>query len=398
MHTVLTAKLKLHTTPDQFRALRQMQLAYRNALNYVSRYAFAHGQMSDTVGLQEGTYQDISSRFGLPAQMACSVSREVAATYKALWTKVKANAAARAAGRTKKRYQGLDQPPRYVSPTLMYQLGHDYGFKSGQQVSILTLEGRVIVPHTGYARHVALIQQGAHIVAANLWYDQPRKQFYLLIRLELEVADPTPASHQRLVGVDVGQRYLAVASDTRNRTMFYASPQVRATADHYARLRKRLQHKGARSATRRLVVIATRERRVKQDRNHLISRRLVDAYPHALIGLEDLTPIRERTHRARRHGKRASQKQRRASRHESQWSFAELQAYLPSQKAPPFRAGDEWPLAVSTAECYAACELLLSPWDIMAWSATPRSPGLSRGEMSRCLQSRAGGQYGREGG
>src|SRR5215813_608947 len=112
MNCTITAKLKLHTTPEQFRALRQTQLAYRDALNFVSRYAFAHGKMSNAVGLQDRTYQDIRSRFGLPAQMACSVPRQVGATYKALWTKVKANTAARQAGHTKNRYKGLDQPPK----------------------------------------------------------------------------------------------------------------------------------------------------------------------------------------------------------------------------------------------------------------------------------------------
>jgi predicted transposase len=125
MRTVLTAKLKLHTTPDQFHALRRTQLAYRDALNYVSRYAFAHGKMSNAVGLQDGTYHDIRSHYDLPAQMACSVPRQVGATYKALWTKVKANAAARAGGVTKKRYRGLDQAPKYVAPTLTYQVRHD---------------------------------------------------------------------------------------------------------------------------------------------------------------------------------------------------------------------------------------------------------------------------------
>lgn len=43
MDCIITAKLKLDATPDQFRALRQTQLAYRDALNFVSRYAFAHG-------------------------------------------------------------------------------------------------------------------------------------------------------------------------------------------------------------------------------------------------------------------------------------------------------------------------------------------------------------------
>jgi putative transposase len=326
MEILLTAKLKLHTTPDQFRALRQTQLAYRDALNEVSRYAFEHGKLSNTVGLQEGTYRHIRSRFGLPAQLACSVPRQVAATYQTLWTKVKANAAARAAGRTKKRYKGLEAPPRFLSPTLTYQFGHDYGFKTGQQVSIRTLDGRLLLPYTGYDRHVALIQQGARLGAAKLWYDQPHRQFYLLVSLEMEVAAPRPEQHQRIVGVDVGQRYLAVATDLHDQTAFFPGNAARAQADHSARLRKRLQHKGTRAATRRLVVIAGRERRLKHDRDHLISRRLVDSYPHALIGLEDLTHIRERTRR--KHGQRASAKQRKANEHASKWAFAELHGYV----------------------------------------------------------------------
>src|SRR5689334_18246235 len=132
MKITLTAKLKLHTTSEQFKSLRATQLAYRDALNYVSQYAYAHGKMSNKVGLQEGTYHEIRARFKLPAQMACSVPRQVGATYNALWTKVKQNALARKMGLTKKRYKGLDQTPKYVSPTLTYQLGHDYSFKKGQ--------------------------------------------------------------------------------------------------------------------------------------------------------------------------------------------------------------------------------------------------------------------------
>jgi len=63
-----------------------------------------------------------------------------------------------------------------------------------------------------------------------------------------------------------------------------------------ARLRKRLQQKGTRSATR-LVAMSGRERRLKQDAKHVVSKRIVERYPHALIGLEDLTHIRERTSR-----------------------------------------------------------------------------------------------------
>ena len=158
MKTVITAKLKLQTTPEQFQALRTTQLAYRDALNFVSRYAYEQGKMSNRVALQDGTYAEVRARFQLPSQMACSVPRQVGATYKTLWTKVKHNAAHRKTGRTKKRYKGLDKAPTYVSPTLTYQHRKDYSFKREQHVSILTLHGRVIVSYTGYCEHVALIR------------------------------------------------------------------------------------------------------------------------------------------------------------------------------------------------------------------------------------------------
>src|SRR5262245_51758306 len=102
MKVMITAKIKLHMTNEQFAALRATQLAYRDALNYVSQYAYAHGKISNAVALQTGTYDEVRARFHLTSQMACSVPRQVGATYKALWTKVKQNAAARQSGHTSK--------------------------------------------------------------------------------------------------------------------------------------------------------------------------------------------------------------------------------------------------------------------------------------------------------
>jgi hypothetical protein len=47
MKQLITAKLKLHTDSAQFQALRTTQLAYRDALNYTSQYAYEHGKMSN---------------------------------------------------------------------------------------------------------------------------------------------------------------------------------------------------------------------------------------------------------------------------------------------------------------------------------------------------------------
>src|SRR6266567_1341982 len=267
--------------------------------------------------------------------MACNVPRQVAATYKGLWTKLKQNLVHRKAGHTKKRYKGLDEPPKYVSPTLTYIYGHDYSFKTGQQVSVLTLQGRIVLSYQGYDRHVALIQHGATIGGAKLWYDKPHKQFYVLVSLEVEIAEPTPETLPHVAGVDVGMRYLATTATMTNHSHFYSGKQVRARADHYARLRKRLQKKGTRSATRRMIALGRRERRLKLQVNHTIAKSIVTVHPRTLIGLEELTGIRERTKRRKRQHKKngkgtepVSKKARRANRHASKWAFAELHSMI----------------------------------------------------------------------
>ncbi len=129
-----------------------------------------------------------------------------------------------------------------------------------------------------------------------------------------------------MVGVDIGIRYLAVTSTTKGACAFYSGKRIVPKANHYARLRKRLQMKGTRSATRRLVVISGRERRLKQDANHVVSKRIAVGYPQSIIGVENLTDIRERTRRKK--GKKASSKQRKANAVYSKWSFAELQGMI----------------------------------------------------------------------
>jgi len=87
MQQFIISKLRLETTAEQFVLLRQTQLAFRDALNDVSRYACEHGKISSAQRLHKGTYRAIRSKFNLPSQMACSVMRQVSTTYKGLWVK-----------------------------------------------------------------------------------------------------------------------------------------------------------------------------------------------------------------------------------------------------------------------------------------------------------------------
>ncbi|GHO57899.1 hypothetical protein KSB_63740 [Ktedonobacter robiniae] len=118
-----------------------------------------------------------------------------------------------------------------------------------------------------------------------------------MVSLEIEIPDPTPAQLTEVVEVDVGIRYLAVTSTSTGKASFHSGKRVRHRANHYARLRKRLQQKGTRGAKRRLRRIEQRERRLKLHANHIIAKQIIEQHPHALIGLEQLTDIRERTRR-----------------------------------------------------------------------------------------------------
>ncbi|HEX4202896.1 MAG TPA: transposase, partial [Ktedonobacteraceae bacterium] len=264
MQQIITAKLKLVTTTQQFQALRTTQLAYRDALGAVSCYAFEHRKTSRNTTLYKGMYAELRARYHLPSQLAGRVERQVASTYKGLWTTFKKNAEHRRKKIARKRFKGLDKPPKYSSPTVQYTYERDYTFGRNQQVSVGTLGGRIPIPYQGYNEHMALIRQGASIGDAKLWYDKPKKCFYVLVSLEIDVLEPTGEQLSEVVGVDVGIRYLAVASTAAGKAIFHPGKQVR----HHA--------------------------------NHSIAKQIITQHHHALIGLEQLTDIREQKRRRKR--------------------------------------------------------------------------------------------------
>jgi len=385
MPVTLTAKLKLTTTPAQADQLRRTAVAYRDALNYTSRLAYEGGKLSNAVRVQKLVYRDLRGRFGLSAQLACNVPRQVAATYKGLWTKVRQNAQHRARGYSKKRYRGLDRPPHYVALTTTFSYGYDYRFKAEQQVSITTLDGRLALPYQGYTPHLESIKAGRRVAeeqnaqqrqpspaieeqelaeherrldetnqamltqaalswavvepepqvaqpstslhaaegstgvtfgAAKLWRDPRTKHWYLLVTLVLpkpEVRAPTIGT---VKGIDLGTRYLAVSTTPDNQTQFLAGGATVHQGEAFQRVRQRLQHKGTRRATARLRQFALRERRFKASVNHHAANLLVA--PATLLGLEDLTDIRERTQR----------KGKRQRRRYAKWAFAEVGAFI----------------------------------------------------------------------
>ncbi len=325
MLQVITAKLKLEADLEQKELLREVSLAYRDALNYTSQTNFENGKSSNGTKIQKLVYQDLRSRFGLPSQMACNVPRQVGATYKGLLTKLKQNEEAIKNKKTNKRFKGLDKAPKFISRTCNLNFLRDFTFKPNRQVSIITLSGRINLNYSGYNKHIELIKTGSKIGGAKIYYSKSSKTYFLLVSLELELPELEPTSLSRVVGVDVGRRFLAVTCDVQNKTQFFSGKETIHKANQYQRVRKNLQRKGTRSATRRLRLVSGRERRFTADINHQLSKQIVT--PNTLFGLEDLTHIRERT-KPKNKGKSASKKQKKANRKQAKWSFSELHSFI----------------------------------------------------------------------
>ncbi|WP_034343872.1 RNA-guided endonuclease InsQ/TnpB family protein [Deinococcus misasensis] len=331
MKLTLTAKLKLCHSREQKTLLDQVTLAYRDALNYTSQKAFEMEKTSNAAKIQKEVYATLRQRFKLGAQMACSVPRYVGATYKTLWTKVKQSQVARELNPKARRYKGLDNAPKFVSRTLSYQYQRDYSFKKGQQVSIMTLQGRLVLAYEGQAKHLESITNGAEMGTGKLWYNKAKKQYYLLVPLTIDLPDPDPSTHKQVVGVDVGMRYFATASSTSGKTLFKSGKATLRKAERFAKARKSLQQKGTRSAMRRLVMLSGRERRFIADTNSSLAAQILKTFPQAFIGVEALTGIRDRIERRSRPN--SSEKQRKANRRRTRWSYAELLGFL-AYKAP----------------------------------------------------------------
>src|SRR6266550_3924067 len=184
-------------------------------------------------------------------------------------------------------------------------------FKGLMTVSLLTLQGRVLVPFRvgGYqaARMDAIKGQ------ADLLYCQGI--FYLAVTLEIPT--PTPDETTDILGIDLG--ILTLATDSEGQT--FSGEQVEKTRKRYAALRQRLQMRGTKSAKRHLKKLSGKEARFKRNTNHVISKRIVQkAKAHGQgIAIEELRHIRQRTESTVRRSQR--------SRHSS-WSFGQLRSFL----------------------------------------------------------------------
>jgi len=283
----LIAQVKLLPDARQSDSLRRTLEIVNEACNYVSERAW-QTRTWHAYGLHKLLYYEVKERFGLSAQVVVRLLAKVADAYKL--------------DRKTKRTFRATGAITYDDRILRW-----YVDKSA--VSIWTVEGRMRIPFVCGKRQRELLKTRQGESDLLLFRDT----FFMSATCNVE--EPEPIDVEGVLGIDLGIVNLAVDSDGE----MHSSSQVNNARQRHRRLRAKLQHKGTKSARRRLRQLSGKESRFSKWVNHNVSKRIVTKAQDTkqAIALENLEGISQRV---------TVRKPQRATLHS--WSFLQLRQFV----------------------------------------------------------------------
>lgn len=290
---LMTTKIKLLPTTEQFLILKNTMKQFNLACNRISEIAFEN-QCFSKVKLQKICYYNIRGNFtNLSSQMVIRAIAKVCDAYK-VNKKIKCQFR-------------LDGAIVYDQRILT--------LKGLESVSLNTINGRINIPIVISDYHNSVMQDRRICGQADLVLID--NIFYLL--LVIDIPDGIGINAINTLGVDLGIVNIAVDSDGE----FFSGTKVNNLRKRYDRIRAKLQEKRTKSAKRKLKRRSKKEKRMARDVNHCISKKIVEkALRHSFdIALEDLNGISKNKQKSKTVIK--SQRQR-----FNKWSFHQLRQFI----------------------------------------------------------------------
>jgi len=283
----LTLQTQLLPDPEDAAKIMATVERFNEAATWLAEIAFGR-KIANKFELQKLCYAELRERFGLSAQMAIRCIAQVCEAYK--------------------RDKG--KRPKYRKHSAMPFDQRIISFKGPDRVSLLTLEGRVIVPFImgkyqverfGFARgqcDLVLRKDG---------------KWFLLVTVDVPEGTKLPVTD--FLGVDLGIVNIACDSDGN----VYTGEAVEKIRRKHQASRKTRQRKETKGTKKQLKKLAGKEARFRKHENHRISKTIVANAKGTGrgIALEDLKGIRDRT----------TVRNRQRNRH-SGWSFFQLRAFV----------------------------------------------------------------------
>lgn len=283
-----TVKIKLLTTVEQHSKLLETMRQFNQACNFISDVAYKT-KTFNKIKLHHTIYYEVREKFGLSAQMTVRAIGKVVESYKA---------------EKKTMHTFKDTGAMVFDDRIL-------SFKGINIASILTLSGRIKVPMLISEYHKGILQGRRICGQADLILQNGI--FYLLLVVEFpEHNQFTPSN---VIGVDFGIKNIATDSTGEN----FSGDKLNGIRKRHAKLRKKLQSKGTKSAKRLLKKRCHKEQLFSRDVNHCISKNIVAKAKDTLsaIALEDLKGIHDRVT-----VKKAQKRQ-----HHS-WAFNQLRQFI----------------------------------------------------------------------
>ena len=223
-----TASIKLGVTPEQAQRLAALRAAYADSCNRLVPTVIEH-RCWNRVALHQLSYTRLRQETPLGAQMVCNTIFSVCKAY-------------RAQSKLGRIRAGALVPAIRFERTSVHFDKRTYTLK-GETVSLNTLKGRIVVPLI-LGAHQRRILEGGKPKEAELICRKGRWYFNLVV----ESDEVEPVASGPVVGVDVGENNLAVASTGK----VWGGEQLRHRRDQYLALRRRLQSNGSQSARQKL--------------------------------------------------------------------------------------------------------------------------------------------------
>jgi IS605 OrfB family transposase len=284
----LIVQIQLIPDPDGNRKLRDVVERFNAACNWIAGECFARRE-ANVFNVRKFAYHEVRARFGLSSQMAQLAIKAACDAYK----------------------RDKSIKPVFCEHAAIPFDQRTMSFKGTTCVSLLTLEGRVIVPFLvgRYGKQRLALPRGQ----SDLVLRRDGK-FFLLVTVEMPEGTKVPATD--FIGVDLGIANIATDSDGNE----HSGKPVEKVRRRHNRQRKRLQRNASKGAKKRLKRLAGREARFRRHENHVISKMIVTSARGTGrgIALEDLKGIRARI------TARGTEARARLS----SWSFGQLCAFL----------------------------------------------------------------------
>ena len=297
INMILTLQIQLLPDTDTAQKLKATVERFNQAANWLAPKAYER-KLANGIALHKLYYYELRARFSLSSQMACRCIAQVVEAYK----------------------RDKEVQPSFRRHAAMPYDQRLYSFKGIDRVSLLTLEGRVLVPMLmgNYQRE----QFGYAKGQADLVLRKDGKWFLLV---SVDVPDGTLIPATDFIGVDLGVTNIAVTDDGET----FSGDTVENVRQKMHKLKKSFQQKASdmvkqgkrpKNVRRKLSVISGRESRFRRNTNHIISKRIVEKAKDTgkAIALEDLEGIRKSQNRFR--------KPQRAKM--SGWSFFQLRTFI----------------------------------------------------------------------